>query len=306
MTVRNKARCEMRGAQRAAAIIHRYLRFARQTGLWCNEAVCDRHRTLLAFARALPRSSVVQCKPFHLSEWIEGHAAWKSNSTRQTKANLVKACFNWATREERIPFNPFAALRYEEAQPREPMDDDSLYQLLAHGNRRFACALRFLRLTGCRVSELCRMQWANVDLDDGVVVVHRHKSSRKTRRPRTIVLVPEASELLRSLVDSRAEVNVGPVFRNNRGQPWTRHSLGQALRRLKARTGTSTPATLHGIRHQFGTVAVRQGAPIKLVSLQMGHSSVVVTEKYYLHLESDVEAIREATKAACSRTTKLC
>jgi integrase len=50
---------------------------------------------------------------------------------------------------------------------------------------------------------------------------------------------------------------------------------------------------LHSIRHAFGTRhAKKAGGNIKLVSMAMGHSSVLTTEKYYVHLSKDAEAIR--------------
>jgi len=306
MTVSQLARgtTHFQSRQCAKTIIQAYLRYAEKTGLCCPEALAERRRVLTKFARTLADLPIAECKPFHLSDWIENHATWKSNSTRQGKANLVKACFNWAARQQRIAANPFLAVRYEEAEPRPPMADEDLERFLLHANTPFGQAVRFLRLTGCRLSDLCRIEWSNVDLEVGIVVLTQHKSRRRSRRHKTIVLVPQAVELLMELSNEQDGVREGPVFRNNQGKPWTRRSLGQTLRRLKTRTGIETPATLHGIRHQFGTVAVRQGAPIKLISLQMGHSSVAVTEKYYLHLDRDVESIREALKAALPRPRK--
>jgi integrase len=285
----------------AKAIVICYLRHAQASALCCPEALAERQRTLPRFADSLGERPVSLCKAFHLSDWIDAHPTWKSGSTRKAKANQVIACFNWATREQRIPFNPFAAVRYEEAQPRPPMEDRVLSRVLLFASKPFERAVRFLRLTGCRLSELCRAAWADVDLEMGVLYMKHHKSRFKTRRSKAVVLLPDAVALLRELSREQGDRREGHVFLNSRNMPWTRQALGQTLRRLKARKGIDTHATLHGIRHQFATVAVRQGAPIKFVSLQLGHSSVAVTEKYYLHLGADVEAIREAIKATLPR-----
>lgn len=279
-------------------IVRRYLRYIDNSGRFCPEAFVERKRTLSRFADALGNIPVSECRPFHLTDWIEAHSNWKSISTRGSKARAVKACFAWAAREQRIRSNPFAALRYDEAEPRAPMDDATLAQLLQNANQPFERALRFLRLTGCRLSGLCRMTWPDVDLDAGVIVLQHHKSRRTKCRSRPIVLLPEAVDLLIELGRDQGETLQGVVFRNHYGTAWTRRALGQALRRLKIKTGIRSAATLHGIRHQFATVAVRQGAPIKLVSLQLGHSSVSVTERYYLHLDQDLETIRDAIKLA--------
>ncbi len=40
----------------------------------------------------------------------------------------------------------------------------------------------------------------------------------------------------------------------------------------------------HAFRHYFATELIRKGVPIKLVSVILGHSSVVITEQIYCHL----------------------
>jgi len=58
-------------------------------------------------------------------------------------------------------------------------------------------------------------------------------------------------------------------------------------------------ATLHGIRHLFGTLGVKRIGNLKLVSKSLGHASTIITEKHYVHIdEADVEALREISEAA--------
>lgn len=265
---------------------------------------------------------VRDARPYHLTDWIEAHPSWKSVSTRRSKADQVKAAFSWAEEQGRIDRNPFKQVRYREAERRPDLPDDTLERVCRLANKRYEEALRFLRLTACRLTELCEAEWADVDLDRGVWTIPRHKSRRFTGRAKVVALVPEAVELLRSLGKSSLEagaaapntsaapvdvrganvpadapvVVTGHIFRNNRGTPWTRRTLGQQLRRMKERFGIRTPASLHGIRHRFGTCAVAAGAPIKLVAQQMGHSSVTTTERFYVNLSGEIEAIRAAAE----------
>jgi integrase/recombinase XerC len=69
---------------------------------------------------------------------------------------------------------------------------------------------------------------------------------------------------------------------------------------MKKRGLVSTDASLHGLRHQFGTQAVANGAPIKLVAQALGHASVTTTERYYCSISGEVEAIRAAAQKAVS------
>jgi integrase len=67
---------------------------------------------------------------------------------------------------------------------------------------------------------------------------------------------------------------------------------------MKARHHLQTKATLHGVRHQVGTEIIRITGKVKMASLQLGHSSVVITERYYCHSEGYLDEMRSAMQAA--------
>lgn len=304
-------------------VVKLYLQHTSIEGVHCEAARTERVRTLSDFAAAHPDLEVGEARPFHLTDWIAAHPGWRSVSTRRARANMVRACFQWATDQERINRNPFRAVRYPEAERRPDMPDQTLERIARLANKRFEEALRFLRLTGCRLSELCRAEWPDVDLDRGIWVIHRHKSRKHTGKAKVVALTDEACALLRRIgrdrlfamapagaVDqpavgvpllgaSTAEKGStlptsGIIFLNTAGTPWTRRTLGQQLIRLKRRHGINEKASLHGIRHRFGSAAVINGAPLKLVAAQLGHSTVGVTERYYVCLDGEIDAIRAA------------
>jgi integrase len=275
----------------------------------------ERERTLGWFVADCGDLLVSECKPFHLTDWIEAHPAWKSVSTRRQKSNCVRAAFNWAAQGERIDRNPFRSVQYAEAERRPDLPDQTLSQIEQLANKPYETALRFLRLTGCRLGELCNCTWHQLDLERGIWIIPKHKSRKRTGKAKVIALVGEAVVLLRELPAFAARNNALPiegfvaergmatpanliVFLNNRGKPWTRRTLGQQLRRMKKRHGIQTDASLHGIRHRFGSAAVAAGAPIKLVSAQLGHSTVAVTERYYVDLTNEIDAVRSAAEMA--------
>jgi integrase len=47
--------------------------------------------------------------------------------------------------------------------------------------------------------------------------------------------------------------------------------------------------TLHGVRHTFGTLAMEQGIPIKVVSDVMGHRKIQTTIDRYQHPSDDFQ-----------------
>lgn len=279
-------------------IVAAYLRHLALTDLCCPESLKERQRTLGGFAAVYGALPVSEAKPYHLRDWIEGNGAWQSTATRKAKANQVNAAFNWAQRDGRIGANPFKAVKYAEAQPRPPMPDSVMAAVANKANKRYERAVVFLRLTGCRLSELARIALANVHWAEAVIVLDKHKARKKTGKPRLIALVPEAAQLLREIASEFPADYTGALFLNNRNRAWTKDAMGQQLRRMKRRGLVSTPASLHGIRHEFATEALRNGAALKAVSLQLGHSSTRVTELIYCHVEGNVEYMREAARCA--------
>lgn len=278
-------------------LVELYLRHAAAIGLHCSEARVERERVLRAFAEHCDGMPVDRLKPYHLSEWIEGNARWKSVSTRRAKANAVNACFNWALQQERIERNPFARVRYAEAERRQEMPDETLDRIATLASKPFEYVVRFLRLTGCRLSELCGATWCDVDLDNGVWTIPRHKSRRYTHKPKTVALIAEAVTLLLAIQSLPTMFPAGQgdlIFTNNRGTGWNRRTLGQTLNRLKRKHGINCNASLHGVRHRAASAAVIAGAPLPLVAAQLGHASTAVTERYYVHVNGQIGAIRDA------------
>jgi integrase len=292
-----------------AEILRLYLRHSETNAVHGPEAMEDRQRTFALF-EAHPSTeggppmgtlAVTDCKPFHLRDFIEGHSAWKSAATRRSKANMIRAVFQWAADEERIHKNPFLSVRYAEAPPRPHLPDDAFGDLVASANKAFERAVRFLRLTGARLSEMCELQWPHVNLDGGLCVIERHKSRRYTGKAKLIALPEEAVELLRCIRRRQPPDYQGHVFLNTRNVPWNRGTMGQQLRRMKEQGLVSTNASLHGLRHAFAVRAAANGVPMKLLATQLGHASSAVTEKYYADITNEIEAVRKAAQLAAPR-----
>lgn len=277
-------------------IITLYLRHSEASGVHGPEALADRLRTFGLFVETCGNLRVTDAKPYHLTDFIEAHPTWRSVSTRRAKANYIRAAFQWAAEQERIDRNPFVRVRYAEAESRPPMPDATLEQFASLGNKSFERAIRFLRFAGCRLSELCVAEWPDMDMERALWTIRKHKSRRFTRKVKIVPLVPEAVNLLKEVRRTQRSDYLGFIFLNNRDKPWTRRTLGQQLSRMKKKFGIDSPATLHGIRHQFATSCIVNGAPLKLVSEALGHSSSAITEKYYAHMAQATDAIRRASQ----------
>lgn len=71
-------------------------------------------------------------------------------------------------------------------------------------------------------------------------------------------------------------------------RPWTFNN--RDLRRTLKAAKITKPVTLCNFRHTFGTLHVRAGTPLKVVSDLMGHATIQQTANTYMHGDASVTA----------------
>lgn len=134
-----------------------------------------------------------------------------------------------------------------------------------------AAAMRFLALTGCRVSEATKLRWEYVDLDAGIARLPDAKAG-----PRTVALGDAAVVLLEPL-GPREE---GWVFLGlTKGNPLSLFTMDKLWRPIReaAKLGE---ARLHDLRHTVGTYAGQAGVSAFLVRDLLGHRTMAMTGRY--------------------------
>lgn len=67
------------------------------------------------------------------------------------------------------------------------------------------------------------------------------------------------------------------------------HSISQAFERIVARTGVAK-IRLHDVRHTHGTLLIKAGVPVKVVSERLGHGNPTFTIDTYQHVLPGMQA----------------
>jgi integrase len=294
-----------------ASVIETYLDWAKKERRYEGRSLDERVRYLQAFAEAVGWQKVRDCVPYDLTRWVAENPQWASDWTKAQVITIVQRPFNWAARQRLIPANPFLGVSHEAGSPRRPMTDEEFHALLraTAGRRstrrpspgaRFRQVLMFLRYTGCRPGELCRLRWADIDLGNGVIVLERYKGSRhrRVKAPRVIPLDPVVSKLLASI--RRRQEPGELVFLTHRRTPWNRSSLSLRMQRARAKAGVPGDAKLYGLRHGFGTRSIVNGVDLKTLSALMGHTTTRMTE-HYVHLAGQHSHLASAMRRANGR-----
>ena len=141
--------------------------------------------------------------------------------------------------------------------------------------------------TGLRQGELLGLQWDDVDLVAGRLVVRRavsrgRLSTPKSGKSREVPLSPNAVLALKQHRHLRGEF----VFCNPDGSRLTKGRCKWPLWRVCKRAGLRRIGW-HFLRHTFASHLVMNGEPLKAVQELLGHSTISMTEQY-AHLSPDV------------------
>ena len=184
----------------------------------------------------------------------------------------------------------------------EPWQVGQFLDYLDSSGERLAALFHVAAMRGLRRGDLCGLRWKDLDLDAGSLRVAQQRvavgwevitGAPKTKRSaRTISLDSTSVEALRAhkarqaaerLAAGAAWVDSGLVFVTPTGEGLHPAVATKIFPRLTAAAGLPT-IKLHALRHTAASMALSAGVPLKVVSEQLGHSSVMLTADIYSHV----------------------
>lgn len=141
--------------------------------------------------------------------------------------------------------------------------------------------LRILASTGCRVSELIGIRWADVNLLPGQEGIRFFGKGGKVRE------VPLDDPTLISLLDRYRPEGVGldePLFE------LTRQSVTQLVKRYAARAGIQETVYAHILRHSYAVQRLKAGLDLRSLQKLLGHARISTTERYLQLTNVDIRS----------------
>lgn len=247
------------------------------------------------FNRLFGRLRVTQLRKRHVSRWLEKSGY---NPTSQNRAvGALKRAFNWAVEEEYIVENPIAHVRKPKGLIRDRIltADERMLILSSIKGQAFRDFVMAVTLTGCRPGEVARVDGDIVDLDRGIWNFQKHKTVKKTRRPRIVYLCPEAIQLTKRMLAQHSD---GPIFRNSRGRPWTRNAIRIRFRNLRKKHPELKGVIAYTYRSSFATDALEAGVPDATVAQLLGHTNTNTLHKFYARLSHKIDHLKQAAQQA--------
>jgi integrase len=239
-----------------------------------------------------------ELRPNHLTRWVDAHPSWGQTTQRNARRSIYRA-FEWAIEEGLLILNPLKGMKCPTALTRQrAMSDEEFRSILRASKRDFKVFLFAVRMTGSRPKEARSLTWDQVREDHWIL--KQHKTAHKTGKPRVIYLIPPVRRLMSVLPQEASQRPTGDphVFLNARRRPWTANAIRLRIERVKRKLNLANDLCCYLARHAFGTSAVLNGVDLVTVAELMGHSSLEMIQRVYVHLAGQHEHLHQAAEQA--------
>lgn len=163
--------------------------------------------------------------------------------------------------------------------------------------------------TGARRSEVCGLQWSDVDFKESTIRFRRSrtrtgvkqttKSTKGERRQRTVTVTSDVLDVLKAFRAIQLEdmqktgkwVNDGYVFTRESGEPIHVDTPSKLFEKVK--NSLDLPEQhLHMLRHLHASFLLAANEPLHVVSKRLGHKDPSFTARQYAHVlpQQDAQA----------------
>lgn len=266
---------------------------------WCQKkrkpATYDRHRYYLQLfiGKVGKQLRPSRLEARQVTEWHEG---LEIGSTAQNDAvAIVQRMLNWAVEQKYLASNPISGMEKPKRKRRDICYTPGQWELIRqHAQEPFGSLLDFLYLTGCRPLEARKLEARH--LHDSLIIFPAVESKGE-QEPRVIYLTADAKSIVELLIEQRPN---GPLFRNLRGEPWTKDAIKNRLNRISSKVGFRVIA--YGLRHSWATQALMSGVDSTSVAHLMGHRDTTMVNRVYGHLTKNPDfLLQQAQKAIGKR-----
>jgi integrase len=127
---------------------------------------------------------------------------------------------------------------------------------------------------GLRASELCELEWSQVDFNSATLHVRRAKNGKPATHP-------IRGEEMRALRKLQREAAKSPfVFVNERGTPFSPEGFNWLVKRTGQKAGMPFQVHAHMLRHSAGYKLAGDGHDTRAIQDYLGHRNISNTVRY--------------------------
>jgi type 1 fimbriae regulatory protein FimB/type 1 fimbriae regulatory protein FimE len=165
-----------------------------------------------------------------------------------------------------------------ELRPGEHLTEREVEKLIAaakgnrHSGRDSAMVLICFR-HGLRASEVCELQWSDVEFETGTLHLRRAKGGSTGTHP----LLGDELRALRAL---KRDAKSPFIFVSERGAPFTVSGLQKMVERVGIEAKMPFKVHPHMLRHATGYALANKGTDTRTLQAYLGHRSIQSTVRY--------------------------
>lgn len=245
-----------------------------------------------------------------LRGWLwERQQAGLAASTLARGVATLKSFGSWLEHHQHVPGNPASRLRAPKPPRHLPrvLADEQVSRIMDRAATRAASGmpehvrdlaiLELLYATALRVSELCDLTRAGLDLSERTVRVVG-KGGKERLVPFGALAADAVTDYLESArpaLAARAGDTTAALFLGNTGTALRTHAVYRLVARELEHEPGSGPRGPHTLRHTAATHLLNGGADLRVVQEVLGHSSLASTQVYtHVSTERLAESYRQA------------
>lgn len=210
-----------------------------------------------------------------------------TGTTRRRKVWSIKAFFDFLETSGLISESPAKRLIPPEREHKEPrflttQEYQALLRACAH-HPRDAAIIELILQTGIRLSEVTRLTIDDIELPrrinrdpDNTGSIH---IKGKGRKERTLPLNYKACRALKAWLAVRPDIADPGLFVTRFREPMASRAVQRVVGKYLAEAGIKN-ASVHTLRHTFGTHHVAKGTSLREVQEALGHADLKTTSIY--------------------------
>lgn len=231
-----------------------------------------------------------------IESYIESlHTQFKPKSVKRKIAS-IKAFFHYLELEEILEINPFhkIQIKYKEpfilpkTIPLKNIESIINYSYLKYKNAhtsynqktslRNALILELLFATGMRISELCSLKIAQIDLTEYIIKIYGKGSKERLIQ----ICNQNVQVLLNKYIKERLQdkSNNDYLLINRLHNRLSEQSVRNMITNYAKQAGIPLHITPHMFRHSFATLLLEEDVDIRYIQQMLGHSSITTTQIY--------------------------
>ncbi|HEY0428709.1 MAG TPA: site-specific integrase [Pyrinomonadaceae bacterium] len=203
----------------------------------------------------------------------------RSKATVNRDVAVLSAVFNLAKEFGELKDNPVNHVRYYTDLPtRERVLSEAEERILFDNIRddvRFSNQVEILLYTGMRRGELFKLQWRDVDLEEGYI--NLRKETTKTNRARPLPMLSNVKAIFENLRREAGEIHPETIIFS--GMDSQANTFSNHFTEICRALGIES-LTVHSLRHTFSTRTDECSVGAFAQKALLGHSKLTMTDRY--------------------------